>query len=178
MTRTPHDSFAKDYLEEILKPLGRFVAPLEVRDEARQIDIWFKPVKYPAADPSQFGLLAAIVEKECLLEPVRAGLSPTEIDNCNRRKLIFYGLLERNAAREKKSITREQYPFLWIFCSTASDEVREMFAAQGKEGWPTGVYFAPAGYKFGIVAINQLPETRETKGIESAWQGVCTRAGF
>ncbi|NER33803.1 MAG: hypothetical protein F6J93_07060 [Oscillatoria sp. SIO1A7] len=178
MTRSPHDGFAKDYLEKILIPLGRFQAPLEVRDEARQIDIWFIPAKYPAADPSQFGLLAAIVEKECLLEPVRAGLSPNEIDNCNRRKLIFYGLLERKAAREKKSITRSQYPFLWILCPTVSAEVREMFGAKEKEGWPTGVYFAPTGYRFAIVAINQLPETRETLWLRVLGKGGVQERAF
>lgn len=37
MTRTPHDRFAKDCLEELLKSLGKFPTPLEVKDEPRQI---------------------------------------------------------------------------------------------------------------------------------------------
>ncbi|NER37285.1 MAG: hypothetical protein F6J93_25515 [Oscillatoria sp. SIO1A7] len=171
MTRSPHDSFAKDLLSEVLKPLGKFQTPLEVRDEPRQIDIWFVPANSPETDPSQFGLLAAIVRKECLLEPVRAGLTPDEIDNCVRRQLIFYGLLKRNAARENKKITREEYPGLWILCPTVSNKVREMFAAKSKEGWPRGVYFAPEGAKWAIVAINQLPETRETLWLRVLGKG-------
>lgn len=87
MTRTPHDLFAKDCLEELLKSLGQFQAPLEVRDEPRQIAkrVWFVPAPSSEAQRSQLGLLGSIVDKECLLEPVRAQLSPIEIRNCLRR---------------------------------------------------------------------------------------------
>ena len=178
MTRTPHDSFAKDLLEEILRPLGRFQAPLEVRDGPRQIDIWFIPANSPEADPSLFGVLGAIVETECLLEPVRAQLSQIEILKCTRRQLIFYGTKERNAARENRTITEAELPPLWILCPNVSPEVISLFGAKGKEGWPEGVYFVPEGYKLGIVAINQLPETRETLWLRMLGRGSVQKRAF
>ncbi|MGK7900509.1 MAG: hypothetical protein AB4352_03670 [Hormoscilla sp.] len=75
MTRTAHDSFAKDLLSEMLDKLGQFQAPLEVRDSARQIDAWFVPAESSVEERSKLGLLGAIVEKECLLEPVHAQLN-------------------------------------------------------------------------------------------------------
>ncbi len=57
MTRFPHDKFAKDYLEQLLSPLGEVKAPREVRGEARQIDVWFAPKPQPAANPQLLGLL-------------------------------------------------------------------------------------------------------------------------
>jgi len=53
MTRTPHDNFAKDYLEELLSPLGKVEISREVTDEARQIDVFFSPDP-AAASSAQF----------------------------------------------------------------------------------------------------------------------------
>jgi len=101
MTRTAHDSFAKDLLSEMLDKLGQFQAPLEVRDSARQIDAWFVPAESSVEERSKLGLLGAIVEKECLLEPVHAQLSAIEIRKCMRRQYILFGELERKAAQKK-----------------------------------------------------------------------------
>ena len=60
MTRTAHDSFAKDLLSEMLDKLGQFQAPLEVRDSARQIDAWFVPAESSVEERSKLGLLGAI----------------------------------------------------------------------------------------------------------------------
>ncbi|MEI2581956.1 hypothetical protein [Scytonema sp. PRP1] len=38
MTRQPHDQFAKQYLEELLSPLGKVEFSREVTDEVRQIN--------------------------------------------------------------------------------------------------------------------------------------------
>ncbi len=39
----PHDQFAKNYLEELLSPLGRVEISKEITDETRQIDLFFSP---------------------------------------------------------------------------------------------------------------------------------------
>ncbi|MBO1347997.1 MAG: hypothetical protein EBE86_011610 [Hormoscilla sp. GUM202] len=181
MTRTPHDRFAKDCLEELLKSLGQFQAPLEVKDEPRQIDAWFVPDPSSQAQRSRLGLLGSIVEKECLLEPVRAQLSPIEIRNCLRRQLIFYGELQRRAAREKRekrTLSESEFPMLWILCPTVSESVLSQFGAKEKEGWPEGVYFAPDGYKLAIVVINQLPATRETLWLRILGKGQVQQQAF
>ncbi|MEG3437909.1 hypothetical protein V0288_12345 [Pannus brasiliensis CCIBt3594] len=41
----PHDQFAKNYLEELLSPLGTVEVSKEVTDETRQVDIFFSPTE-------------------------------------------------------------------------------------------------------------------------------------
>ncbi|MBN3879906.1 MULTISPECIES: hypothetical protein [unclassified Nostoc] len=41
MTRFIHDQFAKDYLEELLKPYGEVKASSRVAGEIREIDVLF-----------------------------------------------------------------------------------------------------------------------------------------
>ncbi len=43
MTREAHDQFAKEYLEELLKPLGQVDISKDVKSEVREIDISFVP---------------------------------------------------------------------------------------------------------------------------------------
>ncbi len=45
MTRFIHDQFAKDYLEELLKPYGEVKASSRVAGEVREIDVLFSPVQ-------------------------------------------------------------------------------------------------------------------------------------
>lgn len=49
MTKFPHDQFAKQYLEELLTPLGKVETSRDVPGEVRQIDdVWFAPTPQPA----------------------------------------------------------------------------------------------------------------------------------
>lgn len=41
LTRQFHDQFAKQYLEELLSPLGTVEISKEVSDETRQVDVFF-----------------------------------------------------------------------------------------------------------------------------------------
>ncbi len=43
MTRFPYDQFSKNYLEELLQPLGTVQIAREVAGEVREIDVWFSP---------------------------------------------------------------------------------------------------------------------------------------
>ncbi|WP_342745961.1 hypothetical protein [Brunnivagina elsteri] len=43
MTRFPYDQFAKDYLKELLQPLGKVETSLTVPAEIREIDVYFAP---------------------------------------------------------------------------------------------------------------------------------------
>ncbi|MGK7904367.1 MAG: hypothetical protein AB4352_23730 [Hormoscilla sp.] len=176
MTRTPHDSFAKDLLEAILKPLGSFQAPLEVRDEARQIDAWFVPADSSASERAKLGLLGAIASTECLLEPVHAQLSPMEIHKCMGRQYILFALREREARREKRTLTQDDFPFLWILGTTVSAEITSDLYS--KKGWPEGVYFSSKVFKVAIVAINQLPVNPETLWLRMLGKGSVQRRAF
>lgn len=63
--------FAKQYLEELLSPLGTVEVSREVTDEVRQVDIFFSPIPSPEVDPQSLGLLGRIAENAALLEPFR-----------------------------------------------------------------------------------------------------------
>ena len=44
MTRFPHDQFAKDYLKELLSPLGEVETSRDVPGEVRELDVFFTPI--------------------------------------------------------------------------------------------------------------------------------------
>ncbi|BAZ86888.1 hypothetical protein [Dolichospermum compactum] len=46
MTRQPHDhdQLAKEYLEELLAPLGKVETSKDVKSEVQEIDVWFVPI--------------------------------------------------------------------------------------------------------------------------------------
>jgi hypothetical protein len=45
MTRFIHDEFAKDYLEELLSPLGKVKTSRKVSGEIKEVDVWFVPAR-------------------------------------------------------------------------------------------------------------------------------------
>jgi hypothetical protein len=49
MTRFPFDQFAKDYLTELLSPLGEVETSQDVPAEVRQIDLRFTPTARPSS---------------------------------------------------------------------------------------------------------------------------------
>jgi hypothetical protein len=68
MTRQAHDQFAKEYLAELLAPLGDVETSRDVSSEVRQVDVSFVPIS-PSKEPQQLGLLGKIAATACLLEP-------------------------------------------------------------------------------------------------------------
>jgi hypothetical protein len=42
MTRQSHDQFTKEYLEELLTPLGTIKKSEKVKSEIQEIDVWFE----------------------------------------------------------------------------------------------------------------------------------------
>ncbi|MEH1784158.1 MAG: hypothetical protein V7L23_00760 [Nostoc sp.] len=59
MTRFPYDQFAKDYLKELLQPLGEVETSRKVPAEIREVDVYFVPSLESASDTIELGLLAA-----------------------------------------------------------------------------------------------------------------------
>lgn len=57
MTRFIHDQFAKDYLEELLKPYGDVQGSSRVAGEVREIDILFSPLAKQSSQLETLGLL-------------------------------------------------------------------------------------------------------------------------
>jgi hypothetical protein len=172
MTRQPHDQFAKEYLEELLKPLGKVERSKEISGEVRQIDIWFIPDKNVSVESSGLGLLAKMAQKTALFEPYRNTPTETEIKSCLLKLYSIHSLQEREAKREKFNLDDDNLPFLWILAPTFSERMLKGFGATlDVENWENGIYFLPDFLKTALVAINQLPKTNETLWLRVLGKG-------
>jgi hypothetical protein len=165
----PHDQFAKNYLEQLLSPLGIVEISKEVSDETRQIDLFFSP--NPEPNPNYLGLLGRIVLNTVLIEPYRNPPNRSEIRNCLAKLLTILAELQRQAKRENQSYNEDNAPRLWILSPSASITVLEGFGAKLDPDWPEGVYFLPSLYRTAIITINQLPVTPETLWLRLLGRG-------
>jgi hypothetical protein len=165
----PHDQFAKNYLEQLLSPLGTVEISKEVTDETRQIDLFFSP--NPAQNPDYLGLLGKIVLNTVLIEPYRNPPNRSEIRNCVAKLFTVVAELQRQAKRENQPYNDDNFPYLWILSPSASIAVLEGFGAKLSLDWPEGVYFFPLSYRTAIIAINQLPVTPETLWLRLLGRG-------
>ncbi|QNP29960.1 MULTISPECIES: DUF4351 domain-containing protein [Cylindrospermopsis] len=71
MTRFIHDQFAKDYLEEILRPYGEIESSKRVPGEVRQIDCFFSPAGEKITELSGLGVLGSFARLPGIFEPFR-----------------------------------------------------------------------------------------------------------
>ena len=165
----PHDQFAKNYLEQLLSPLGTVEISKEVSDETRQIDLFFSP--NAEQNRNYLGLLGRIVLNTVLIEPYRNPPNCSEIRNCLAKLLTILSELQRQAKRENQSYNEDNAPRLWILSPSAGITVLEGFGAKLDPDWPEGVYFLPSLYRTAIIAINQLPVTPETLWLRLLGRG-------
>ncbi|MCC5604969.1 hypothetical protein [Nostoc favosum] len=173
MTRFPFDQFSKDYLEELLQPLGSVQVSRKVAGEVREIDVWFAPNTSPnPAEATKLGLLGQFAATPSLFEPFRNAASPTEICNCILKLLEIRGEFEREAKRNQQQLDENNLPRLWILSPTASEDRLQGFGAVSDEqNWSPGVYFLPKYLRTAIVAIHQLPRTKKTLWLRILGKG-------
>ncbi|MEQ9236195.1 hypothetical protein [Coleofasciculus sp. E2-BRE-01] len=164
MTRQPHDQFAKQYLEELLAPLGTVETSRDVPSEVRQVDVWFVPASSPSTDSSNLGLLGKMAATACLFEPFRNAPTVAEIHGCLLKLYSLRAELLRKARREKRSVSEDELPLLWILSPSCSQRLLNGFGAKlnESENWGEGVYFLAEFLRTALVAINQLPVSQDT----------------
>ncbi|MEQ9371847.1 MAG: hypothetical protein RIG63_22865 [Coleofasciculus chthonoplastes F3-SA18-01] len=164
MTRQPHDQFAKQYLEELLAPLGTVETSRDVPSEVRQIDVWFIPAPSPSPEFETLGLLGKMAATTCLFEPFRNAPTPVEVRSCMLKLYSVEAELLRKARRERRSLSEDESPRLWILSPSCSQRLLDGFCAKlnQSENWGEGVYFLPEFQRTALVAINQLPINQDT----------------
>ena len=172
MTRQLHDQFAKEYLEELLTPLGTIKKSEKLSSEVQEIDVWFSPASSPPAG-LPLGLLGKMATTPCLFEPFRNPPSEIEIRSCLLKLYAVHGDVVRKAKRKKQTISESELPFLWILTPTFSARmIQGVGAIAGDdESWEKGVYFLPSILKAGIVAIHQLPVNEDTLWLRVLGKG-------
>jgi hypothetical protein len=168
MTQTPFDQMSKQYLEEMLSPFGIVQRQYEVPGEAKFIDVWFVPQGNPHA-AAELGLLGRMLEGPCLFEPYRNIPARRDL-RVGTMKLIWVQEDERRKAKVDE-LPEEALPRLWILAAQISRPLLETFRLRPDPQWPDGVYFAGDGYRTGLVAIDQLPETEETLWLRVLGRG-------
>ena len=173
MTRTAHDQFAKQYLEELLSPLGQVETSRDVVSEVRQVDVYFVPFATPATEPENLGALGQMARQPCLFEVFRNPPTPFEVRNCKLKLYSVKGERFRQARREKTALSESELPSLWILSPSCSARVLTGFGATpSPEGnWTEGFYFMPEFERTALVAIDQLPVNPNTLWLRVLGRG-------
>ncbi|ABA24988.1 conserved hypothetical protein (plasmid) [Trichormus variabilis ATCC 29413] len=175
MTTKPHDQFAKQFLEELLSPLGEVRTNQEVTDETRFVDVLFSPS--PEAQAPNLGLLGRIaLLNTALLEPFRNQPSSTEIRNCFLKLFAVIANAQRKAKRERSRLPEDSLARLWIISPSANKTLLADFEFKlDLENWPSGVYFFQKGFRGALIAVDQLPVTTETLWLRILGRGETQR---
>jgi hypothetical protein len=172
MTRLIYDQFAKDYLSELLSPLGRVNPNRNVSSEVREIDVYFTPSS-PIQDYAEsLGILGKMAATTALFEPFRNPVTVGEVGSCLSKLLDVKGELERKSRRENIRSEAAELPKLWILTPTASENLLNGFRAiPDEENWGKGIYFLAEYLRTAIVVIHQLPKTTSTLWLRILGRG-------
>jgi hypothetical protein len=172
MTRFPHDQFAKDYLEQLLSPIGTVQTSRNIAGEVREVDVLFIPTASPNDYLLSLGLLGRFATTSAVFEPFRNAVTPSQIRSCLSKLFDLYAELERRARRESTSLNSSELPRLWILTPTASTPLLDSFGAVSDEqNWFSGLYFLHEGFRTAIVVIHQLPRIPETLWLRLLGKG-------
>lgn len=176
MSRNPHDQFAKQFLEELLSPLGQVILSREVLGEARWIDIWFQPNPGAGSDratraPIDLGLLGTLTQVPALLEPYRNPPSFEAVRSCiTKRSAVVAEFLRRSPPPSEADL-----PQLWILVPTFSDAALTYCGAVPDGALLRGCYRLQPLLGTHIIVLHQLPKTPETLWLRLLGKGGCQR---
>jgi hypothetical protein len=169
MTRNIHDTFAKEWMQQLLTDFGTVTIETQISSEVRTIDIVFHPD--PAALPllPALGLLGQMLTHPiCAIEAFRNAIPEWEIRNCTNK--LFH--LENELTRQSPTkIPKTARPFLWILTHTLSKHLQTEFKAEPHPTWGQGIYFVCNAERTAIIAIHQLPKTIDTLWLRLLGKG-------
>jgi hypothetical protein len=177
MSRTSHDEFAKDWMQEFLSDFGTVQTEFQISSEVRHVDVHFEP----AANclPVPMGILGRMVAATCLIEPFRNAISGQEICNCNAKSTLLGYSLINQAKRDDRPFrfddglrpTGGHRPFLWMISPTLSPRMQQRCCLHPHPDWGEGIYFRPECDRSAVVVVHQLPPTPETLWLRLLGRG-------
>ena len=171
MTVFPYDQFSKDYLKELLSPLGEVETSRNIAAEVREIDVWFVP-RTQATSATELGLLGRLATTAGIFEPYRNAIDLEDVRNCMGKLISVFAFLARQARRNNTRVEEKDLPHLWIISPTASESLLRGFGARlDLDNWGSGIYFFDEHWKGTIVVIHQLPRTPETLWLRILGRG-------
>lgn len=177
MTQHPFDQLAKQYLEEMLTPLGQVQRNFEVPGEAKYVDVWFTPTPGASAIAAE-DLLNRLAQTASLFEPFHNPPSRSEVRACLLKLFWLQEELRRRNPSAERALTEADLPRLWVIASTVSSPLLAELGAVERPEWLSGMYFAPDFYKSAFILTDQLPKTTETLGIRILGRGATQQAAI
>lgn len=176
MTQFPHDQFAKEYLKELLSPLGQVETGFDVISERREFDVWFVPTQANPQHARRLGWLASLigvptgssVTVPTAFEAFRNPVDDSQVCSCIAKLHNTRNRLERQA---KRMLREQELPQLWMLTPTASVALLSEFGFDGSNVAMPGVYRMPKRNRTGMVVIHQLPEVEETLWLRVLGRG-------
>lgn len=112
MTRFPYDQFAKDYLKELLQPLGQVETSRKVPAQIREIDVYFVPPPQSTKNTKntiELGLLGKFAAEPALVEPFRNAPTIAEIRSCMNKLFDIFAEVKRQAKGDKIGLQNQNY---------------------------------------------------------------------
>ncbi len=158
--RNDWDGRYKDLVSAALEGTGEVLRGLESGAATQRMDVVFRPNATHRAERLQRGLLGALVDEgECDLEPFRNTPSVGRVRGCVRRAWTYHHVHHCNEddARAEDAVTR-----VVVLSPGTPTSAIETWAMQPHPTLPRGVYVTKPGVGLWIVAIAELPATRET----------------
>ncbi len=162
MTRNIHDTFAKEWMQELLADFGRVEVEKPISGEVRTIDIVFYPDLGSIESLQALGLMGKMLAQPSLVEAFRNATPKWEILNCRDKSFDVRAELRRQAKARKQRLRELEEPMLWILSPTMSPAMQKLFCVVEKPGWGGGIYFLPAPDRTAVVAIHHLPKNLDT----------------
>ncbi|NES24444.1 MAG: hypothetical protein F6K41_37430 [Symploca sp. SIO3E6] len=164
-----YEQFSKDYLEKLLSPYGKVEAERTLTiPPSPDIDLWFAP--RVSELPQELGLLARLAKTRALLEPYHHPVTPDEVSASLIKLLEVQGEFHRAAEREQESLALD-LPRLWILAPSISEETLMGYGAQASTEAEAGIYLMASAFKTGLVAIDELPNSKETLWLRLLGRG-------
>lgn len=149
------DQLVKRLARKGLSAGGHVETDAEVSPDAQRIDIWFMPDSTRAGRVlAPLGLLGRIGQTACTLEPFHRTPTGDLVADCLARHRFFCREL-----RERKP--RPPLPTQWVLCAgRPSAALRGLSLRRARRS--KGIYDAAPLWRTRLVAISELPRTRDT----------------
>lgn len=164
-----HDRFAKEYLAELLAPFGRVEPAKSIGGEVQEIDLYFEPQDDGHSELREAGIIGAIAQTACLIEPYRNPVGGEQIRDCVSKLLLVWADKRRVSRRQSQTLSPQVTPYLWILTPTCSPRWLEAFGAQPST--QAGFFELPSGLRTRIVILHQLAPTPETLWLRVLGRG-------
>jgi hypothetical protein len=173
--RDRYDALGKDVLVASLSDVGVVERGVETGATTQRVDVLFRPDAEHRAERLRRGLLGALVDAaECDLEPFRNTPPRDQVRECVRRLWNHHHV---RALDGRRVDGRREAPMgrVVVISPGRPEGALAVFAMRPAKGHPHGVYRTHEVVGLWVVALSELPETRDTLALRLLGKGEVLR---